>query len=196
MPRSSAILRLEDRIHRLRPILAAFKETHDTRHLLYNLELKGQYCATCSPTNSPGACGRTCSLLCPTPNAPRGANECWHSDVVIDYGLYCQIMHDMDRHELDATEDRVLRWEHATDDLRRGAMNCTEQFAEGKWRHLRPSRRTPGLDLNWSFESAWGAKARAEEPVPLRRRGSRSDRKSLKRPSSDTGGRESKRGKW
>ena len=109
-----------------------------------------------------------------------------------DYRLYRQIIMDMDRHALDATEDRVRGWEAAAEDLRRGGLSEAEQMEECGWRGVRDVRGVEGLDLGWSFDKAWGKKEWEEEPDPLRRRVSE---KRLKRPSRGADGGMAKRGR-
>ncbi|KAF2819034.1 hypothetical protein CC86DRAFT_308137 [Ophiobolus disseminans] len=197
MSRTSPILRLEDRIARLRPILAGFKITHDTRQLLFNLECApgGRYCAVCSPISTPGSCGRTCSLLSPRTRSTDLLSPRWIWDMESDRRLYQQIIADIDRHELDSTENRVSGWERATNDLRRYARNESELSADLHWRDVPELRPTPGLNGNWIFETAWTDEGEVEEEVPMSpgRPASPAKSRSLKRRSNDSDSSRSKR---
>ena len=201
MPRSRAILNLEARINRLRPVLASFAETDAVRMLLGNIDRYSQWCATCSRTNSPGRCGRTCALLRPrdqVPDPQHLAGPDWWHEVRSDHRLYKQVVDDMDRHELDVTEDRVLRWELAMEDLRRAALSFNEQLAEQGWitdGYGGPPKPVEGMNLKWLFGPLLRNPRALEEPGPLHRRVSEVRRKSLKRPSDASDGPALKRGK-
>lgn len=178
MAQSTATLPPYIRVWRIRSMLVDFKITLDTRDSLFHLSrTQSEWCSTCSPIRTPGTCGPTCTLLGPKLRGYQGMDHEWRQIVARDYTLYHTVVNDMSKHTLDATEDRVGKWEQIADLLRSSAMSVHEARIEAcGWQDTEALPLDSGMDYTWTFGTAWkrcdqaGRKVGAEETKSRKRR--------------------------
>ncbi|KAF2133479.1 hypothetical protein P153DRAFT_353829 [Dothidotthia symphoricarpi CBS 119687] len=156
---------LTARIANIRTILAEIKTSSSIRETLILLGQKGgRHCASCSPHNTPGACGPTCALLRPT-SREYLAVPAWATVVYADVETYSKLVEDMDRCAGVPKAAKVREWEETAEKLRRSAMSRNECKAEDWGGNVKMLDPNAVLTPDWRFEGHWGLGQGLEEEV-------------------------------
>lgn len=90
----------------------------------------------------------------------------WYQHASVSVKTYHRIVEQMKEKGENATDSRIEKWEKDVKILRKDVLNWSELREENGWTKVADyARAMTVVDMNWTFEGAWGTQRTPDEEV-------------------------------
>lgn len=160
------------RTNKMKDVLSTeIKSNIEIREHFLRLKKYGrEECFFCSATNNTSAnCGPTCARLRPQINSSvaHSIDALWRAEADLSVKKYHRILEEIEDKGTRARNSQLLKWGKAIQGLKRDTLNRSEVKDKTGWPNKNDysKAKKAGVDIKWTFESAWGTSLPPDEEV-------------------------------